>query len=166
MSDSHRQPGGQTGQDAEAELPQQLVDDLRSAFGGRVEVPREVDARIWAGARRASVERRRQRVLRWAQGAAAAAAAIALTVWLSWPVGELVGPGPAVPSSQMTANHPGVFDDSHQPDILDAFALARRLESRAPADASWDVNGDGSIDREDVNLIAARAVSLNERVIQ
>jgi hypothetical protein len=46
-------------------------------------------------------------------------------------------------------------------DILDAFRLARHIESRAPARTDWDVNGDGRIDREDVDAIAAAAVRLS-----
>jgi len=48
-------------------------------------------------------------------------------------------------------------------DIVDAYILARRIESRPPHDlpASWDLTGDGRIDHADVNRIASRAVALD-----
>jgi hypothetical protein len=45
-------------------------------------------------------------------------------------------------------------------DILDAFLLARRIESGGPLDAGWDINGDGRIDGDDVDAIAFAAVRL------
>src|SRR6185369_1280179 len=45
-------------------------------------------------------------------------------------------------------------------DVLDAFALARRIETGGTLDPRWDINGDGRVDRADVNVIAARAVNL------
>jgi hypothetical protein len=45
-------------------------------------------------------------------------------------------------------------------DILDAFALAREIKTRATLTASDDVNGDGVVDEKDVEIIAARAVKL------
>ena len=43
-------------------------------------------------------------------------------------------------------------------DIMDAFALARRIEA---GESGPDLNGDGRIDQQDVEVIASRAVSLN-----
>ena len=45
-------------------------------------------------------------------------------------------------------------------DILDAFQLARELESGAKPAA--DLNGDGVVDQRDADLIAARAVRLEK----
>src|SRR5689334_22511317 len=54
------------------------------------------------------------------------------------------------------------IDRNGRVDILDAFALARRLQSGAPsAEAGVDVNGDGVFDQRDVDHVAARAVQLH-----
>ena len=44
--------------------------------------------------------------------------------------------------------------------ILDAFALARSVESHHSNLLRWDQNGDGFADRNDIDLIAMRAVTL------
>ena len=46
-------------------------------------------------------------------------------------------------------------------DILDAFALARRLETGETLDIALDLTRDGSVDGADVDAIAMRAVKLN-----
>ena len=45
-------------------------------------------------------------------------------------------------------------------DMLDAFALARELEAGAASHPQLDLNGDGVVDERDVQILAARAVSL------
>ncbi len=47
-------------------------------------------------------------------------------------------------------------------DILDAFALARQIERGSVPARTLDLNGDGVIDRRDVEIIVAHAVSLKE----
>ena len=54
----------------------------------------------------------------------------------------------------------GDFDGDGRVDILDAFALARHLESAHKPKDKWDMNGDGIVDRADVDRIAMAAVSL------
>jgi hypothetical protein len=135
-------------------MPDALARDLRALLGGNVEVPAQVDARIWAAARRHAVQQRRRRVaVWWVRAGAAVAAAVALAAWLAWPARQLTVPG-------------STLKDASHVDILDAFTLAKNLERRTAVDASWDINHDGNVDRQDVDLIAARAVSLEERVIQ
>lgn len=45
-------------------------------------------------------------------------------------------------------------------DILDAFTLARELQTRAHPRPQLDMNGDGVVDERDVAMLAARAVSV------
>lgn len=54
----------------------------------------------------------------------------------------------------------GDIDQSGRLDMLDAFALARRIRSNDPLRTEWDVNGDGVVNEGDVQWLAARAVSL------
>jgi len=49
-------------------------------------------------------------------------------------------------------------------DILDAFTLARHIEAGRPADRMWDFNGDGLVDRRDVDTVALAAVRLSKGV--
>jgi hypothetical protein len=44
--------------------------------------------------------------------------------------------------------------------ILDAFHLARELQSGAPLPSSFDFNGDGIVNRADADAVAAEAVRL------
>ncbi len=104
-----------------------------------------------------SGSRRRSAVIWRIGGAVAAAAGLALAVYLSLP---------GTRGNGVTANDRGVAFDSTKPvTILDAFRLARLLEPstnpHVPAlSATWDVTGDGAIDQRDVDAIAARAVRL------
>jgi Dockerin type I domain len=45
-------------------------------------------------------------------------------------------------------------------DVLDAFALARELQQGQTPRPQLDLNGDGVVDERDVQILAARAVSL------
>ena len=53
----------------------------------------------------------------------------------------------------------GDLDQSGRVDILDAFALARQLDSDV-VPTHGDFNGDGIVDRADVDAIAMAAVRL------
>ena len=57
---------------------------------------------------------------------------------------------------------PADLDGDGVVDILDAYRLARRLESGEPLDGSHDLNGDGRVDRNDVRYLALEAVRLPE----
>ena len=47
-------------------------------------------------------------------------------------------------------------------DILDAFALARTVERGTRLNRQLDLNGDGRVDRQDADTLAARAVALEK----
>ena len=136
-------------------------DDLSKVFGPQAEVPPEVDRAVAEAARR-HFARRRPRLwwVRWAAPATAAAAAvIALCVWL---------PGHRAPAPQAASVAPEMqqadIDRNGRVDILDAFQLARHIESAGPTNKMWDINGDGLINRNDVDRVALTAVRLNKGV--
>ena len=54
------------------------------------------------------------------------------------------------------------FDRNGRVDILDAFGLARGLEGTAAPGPEWDLDGNGIVDRRDVDLMAMAAVRLVE----
>jgi hypothetical protein len=124
------------------DLPERLIADLHAAFRKRVEVPEALDRTIFEAARLRLRRRRGALVRRWA-AAAAAAAALALAATLAWRGGD-----------------PADLDGNGRIDILDAFALARRLEAGAAPEPRRDIDGDGRVDRRDVDAIARRAVAL------
>ncbi len=137
-----------------------LARDLAQLADARLEVPRSVDDAVMSAARTALTRRRRggHPAFRWAAWTAAAAGIVG-AVW----VGGLLTQGPAAQemASMMAPAVAGDLDRSGRVTILDAFALARELESGRPA-AAGDFNGDGLIDRADVDAIAMAAVRLLE----
>jgi len=128
--------------DTDLTAPEDLVHDLRSLYRAPVAVSPEVDQRVQQAAWRHLALRRGMRVVRWLAPLAAAAAAV--LVFLPQAREETVGD----------------VDGSGGVDILDAFALARRVEASAPVKTSWDMNLDNAVDQRDVDLIAAMAVAL------
>ena len=135
-----------------------LARDLARLADARIEVPRSVDDAVMRAARTALTRRSGHPAFRWVAWTAAAAGII-LAVW----VGGILTQGPAAPqmASMMAPAIVGDLDRSGRVTILDAFALARQLESDRPA-AAGDFNGDGLIDRADVDAIAMAAVRLPE----
>ncbi|MEO1129230.1 MAG: dockerin type I domain-containing protein [Planctomycetota bacterium] len=63
------------------------------------------------------------------------------------------------------AAHPLDYDGDGVIDILDAFALARTIETQVAIEPMWDLNGDGVIDDDDVVVIAQAAVRLEPREV-
>jgi hypothetical protein len=114
------------------DLPPRLTHELRSLYESPLAVPARVDAAILNRARAQMLRHRWRKRLLWA-GAAAAAACVAIVTYVSIPT----RPKPL--------------------DIVDALHLARQIE----AGRGRDVNGDGRIDKADVDALAMMAVRLN-----
>jgi len=138
----------------ELEAPQALRGDLSALFGTTPPVPAGVDDRVLAMARREFLRRKRRRVVVRIAAGFAAAAAVFLAVFALGAFDGLLPQNRAVAAKDI--------DRSGAVDILDAFALARRVEAEEPHDA-WDFNGDGVVDRLDVDVVAQAAVSLSPR---
>ena len=49
--------------------------------------------------------------------------------------------------------------------ILDALRLAQQLPTGQELSTQWDFNGDGTIDRRDVDIVAFRAVRLSAQEV-
>lgn len=125
-------------------------------------VPSAVDRAILGMARRRFARRRWLVTLGWA-GPIAAAAAIVLAVLIADPfTGQ--DRSPATPA-EVTARED--IDRNGRIDILDAFALARKLEAGSERKEEeekeeWDFNNDGKVDASDVDWVALAAVSLDK----
>lgn len=139
------------------EPPQRLVGDLRRLYSPAGHVPREVDEAVRDAAwRECGAVRVRRRIRWWSQVGVAAAAAFVLfwfrESWRPHPA-PLPAKGPAIVAD---------VDANGRVDILDAFALARRIESGAIPAGVGDLNHDGRVDRADVDAVAMQAVRLTE----
>ena len=161
------------------ELPEALVAELRGiAMRNAPAVPAPIDTAILNEAKAGFARRRWFRLAaRVAVGVAAAAAAVAIALPLmhrSEPEGTTASSGPVATKmlSVMPAAAPAEdVDHSGKVDILDAFVVAKLVETGKQIDAAYDVNGDGKVDQSDVDRIAQSAVaaaphSLTDRRVQ
>ena len=141
-------------------------EDLGRLFAPDRPIPASVDRAVAEAARRhlrPSCHRIGWR--HWAVPAAAAAAILlATSIW--WFNNGSTSPSNREGRLQATVASPSLadIDRNGKVDILDAFTLARHVESKQPAEPAWDVNGDGLIDRRDVDSVALAAVRLNKGV--
>lgn len=140
----------------EVEAPPKLVAALREPPARRVFVPPAVDSFILNAARRhlAQPERRKFQFFRpwiaWPALATACLAIVGLVVFTT-----------RRPSSLQTFAREDINQDGRV-DILDAFQLARALQSETKPAAASDVNQDGVVDWRDTEFIAGRAVKLGK----
>jgi len=139
-------------EEASLQAPEKLVEALNHLQKERIFVPPTVDHAVLRGAREhlRRLEGPQSGWKPWLSWAAMAAC-LALAIWLGERFSQ---PTRARPFAREDINRDGHVD------VLDAFALARRIETGGTLDPRWDINGDGRVDRADVNAIAARAVSL------
>jgi hypothetical protein len=156
--------------DRDEHVPDRLRQDLRDLFAPPGTVPPQIDRAIIGQAHRHLAKPRRLILrLRWAAGIAAAAVIVVGVVLLN-PQSRL----PRFARNDMIRNPQSIrpalaegradIDNSGRVDILDAFRLARHIEARGPADTQWDLNGDGRVDKGDVDLVAFAAVRLDKGV--
>lgn len=156
MRNRHRQ----TNDSDRQRLPERLTADLARLYSPPEPMPRDVDDDILFAARRRLAETRRTR--RWGR-IAAVAAAVALVFGLQ----HLMQPPRPRPNVQLPIafqSRPARGEDidhNGRVDILDAFALARMIDSGEKTQARWDINGDGTVDQADVDAVAASAVQIN-----
>jgi len=142
--------------DQNMKVSDKLGKDLNALFKPKLEIPHEIDRLIL---NKASLKLSRKRshihILRWI-GPVAAAAAIILFVCLS----NMQKQDAGFNTTQTLAAVNTDIDNNGKVNILDAFKLAKIIESKAILDKKWDINGDGLIDNGDVDQIALVAVSL------
>lgn len=166
--------------DENLEAPQKLVEALKQLPREPVFVPPTLDEALLRAARQhlGRAEKKRPgwfRLIPWT----VATAGLAAAVLLAYPhATQFLGFGQSKKVVRRGSENP--IDSSIQPqtkglayvredlnrdgkvDILDAFMLARKLQGAPSSDPRLDINGDGVIDRRDVETIAAHAVSLEK----
>jgi hypothetical protein len=176
------------GKDSDLRIPSKLSADLNGLFEPQIGIPPEVDravmdrayehfaakqsvkSKLWRGrpglASRwhlASGKKQGQDALatHWAWRIAAAAAVIIFAFSLDLTKQT----GPATDRFSLSETQVADIDRNGRVDILDAFKLAKHIETAGPAETEWDFNGDGLIDRSDVDVVALAAVRLDKGVL-
>jgi hypothetical protein len=143
---------------ADSPAPPRLIAALRQGQSQRVFVPPTVDEAVLRAARQhlAPVKQRSPAPLaHWFRWLAFATACVLLCVvfWLTRS-GSPLNRAPAYAHEDLSRDG--------RVDILDAFLLARQLQSGDKPGPSLDLNGDGAADHRDVETIAAEAVKLEK----
>ena len=153
-------------EESQSGIPDRLAEDVKALFEPRLSVPPEIDRAVLDGASRhftgrnfGKTRRRFRWVALWKVAAAAAVVIFAFSLNLT------DKPGPAVHDSAVAETGPADFDRNGRVDILDAFKLARRIETAGSSAADLDINGDGMTNHDDVDAVALAAVSLNRGVL-
>ena len=143
------------------EVSSRLAEDMEALFKPRLSVPPEVDRAVLDRANRHFAGRRflkTRRRFRWAALWKVAAAAAVVIFAFSLDLHNK--PKRTVRYSALDRAEVADFDRNGRVDILDAFKLARQIESGEGAEANLDINGDGLVNRDDVDMVALAAVSL------
>jgi len=163
-------------EDLDLRMSPKLSEDLNTLFKPQFSVPPEVDRAIIDKAYQHFIPKHwRHRIFRhislWRVAAAAAVIIFAFSLNLTQK------PGPTTTSSFIVEAQAVDIDENGRVDILDAFKLARHIESaestktklspvlgtgQALRKQEWDINGDGVVDRNDVDKVALAAVRLDK----
>jgi hypothetical protein len=150
-------------EDLDFRVPSKLSADLKALFKPQVGVPHEVDRAVMDRANKhfaALQSGKGRRRIHWAWRIAAAAAVVIFAFSL-----DLTKQArPIKERSSLSKTQAVDIDRNGRVDILDAFKLARHIETNSPAEKAWDINGDGLIDRSDVDIVAHAAVRLDKGV--
>jgi hypothetical protein len=156
---------------------QELSGDLKALFVPHGSVPPEVDRAVVDKVNRHFVRRRRRLLLRWVGPAVAAAAVIVFAVMFDGEKERKLSEATAPYSEDRAAKQMLALtqrasvsgevdvDGSGRLDILDAFKLARYIRSTDRPEMKWDINGDGLVNRKDVDVLAFAAVRLDKGVL-
>ncbi len=134
-------------------------EDLRTLFKPQLSVPPEVDRAVIDKSHQHFIPKHwRHRIFQhvslWRIAAAAAVIIFAFSLNLTQK------PGPTTSQSNLVEAQAVDIDRNGRVDILDAFKLARHIESANRTDKKWDINEDGVVNGKDVDLVASAAVSL------
>ncbi len=152
----------QYNEDLSLKISPKLKADLGNLFKSQHSIPPEIDRAILEQASRKLIRRQKRHIIIRRIGTIAAAAAVII---FAFSLDLTKKPQPSVPYSYLAETVSIDIDQSGRVDILDAFKLARHIESTDNVDSNFDMNGDGIVDRGDVDFIASTAVSLDKGVL-
>ena len=152
-------------------IPEKLREDIKDIYKSSETIPPEIDRAIIDRAEQhfAGVEfdKTKQRRIRWnvIWKVAAAAAVIIFAFSLDLTLQPDVEQEPTTARMASLEGRNLDIDNNGRVDILDAFTLARRIESVNYTESQCDINNDGLVNRDDVDEIAMAAVRLNKGVL-
>jgi hypothetical protein len=140
-------------------VSQKFSEDLNILFKPQFSIPPEFDRTITDMAHQQFAPKHWSRcILRhiniWRIAAAAAVIIFAFSLNLTQES------GPTTSQSLLVEARAVDIDRNGRVDILDAFKLARHVESADHTEKKWDINGDGLVNSNDVDLVASAAVRL------
>jgi hypothetical protein len=167
---------GHFDEDLDLRMSPKFLEDLNTLFKPQFSVPPEVDRAIIDKAHQHLIPKHwRHRIFHhislWRVAAAAAVIIFAFSLNLTQK------PGPRTSRTVLVKAQAVDIDENGRVDILDAFKLARYVESadntgksfspvsstgQALRKQEWDINGDGLVNRSDVDLVALSAVRLDK----
>jgi hypothetical protein len=163
--------------DFDLRIPSKLSADLNTLLEPQLSVPPEADRAIMDRVNKHFVHREsvtggRQR-FRWAGLWRIAAAAAVIIFAFSLQLTEKHEPITYDSVESVLDNAKAIdIDRNGRVDILDAFKLARYIESAEYAKSNlslkkqgWDINSDGLVNSNDVDLVALAAVRLDKGVL-
>ncbi|MEX0654409.1 MAG: dockerin type I repeat-containing protein [Phycisphaeraceae bacterium] len=141
-----------------------LQRDLNARYGRQPLVPPAVDETVLAEARShfAAVHQARARQ-RWRLAGAgiAAAALLAVSVWLIGPLAfDAAAPVGQAQRSGDVPGEPGDMNGDGVVDVLDMLVLARELEAGMAPPSHADVTGDGDVTFDDLHALGQQIVAL------
>lgn len=158
------------------DAPRELIDALADLHNERIFIPPSVDESIMAEARKhlgpAPARKKPSNIIAWSGWGVALAASVVLVASLALrsrqSLENVQSESTPAPAAQIASASP-VFkrEDINQDqsvDILDAFALARRLEGGGAIQTKMDFNNDGVIDKSDVDWIARASVKIEKGI--
>jgi hypothetical protein len=150
---------GHFDEDLDLRVSAGFSEDLRTLFKPQFSVPPEVDRAVIDKSHQHFIPKHwRHRIFKhislWRIAAAAAVIIFAFSLNLTQK------PGPSTSRTVLFKAQAVDIDRNGRVDILDAFKLARHIESANRTDKKWDINEDGVVNGKDVDLVASAAVSL------
>ena len=153
---------GQFDENSGLKVSEEFRADLGNLFKPRHKIPSEVDRAILDKASGKLIRPRRRHSIIRRIGIIAATAAVVI---FAFSLDLSRKPRQSTPVSYFAEAVSADIDQSGRVDILDAFKLARQIESVANVDTNFDMNGDGFVNRGDVDFIAKAAVRLDKGVL-
>ena len=151
-------------EDLDLRVSQKLSEDFNILFKPQFSIPPEIDRAVLDKAHQHFTQKHwSHHILRhisiWRIAAAAAVIIFAFSLNLTQK------PGPTTSQSLLVEARAVDIDENGRLDILDAFKLARYVESAERTETKWDINGDGLVNSNDVDLVASAAVRLPAPVL-
>ena len=150
--------------DSDLRIPSKLSADLNALFEPQVGVPPEMDRAVLDRAHKHFAPLQSSKGKRWRIHWAWRIAAAAAVIIFAFSLDLTKQPGLKTGSLTLSKAQAVDIDRNGRVDILDAFKLAKNIESAGNTETKWDFNGDGLIDRSDVDTVALAAVRLEKGV--